>query len=53
MNYRVEKKEAFRIVGISKPLEMEIEKNFETVPEMWKNAAMNGTIMRFARCEFL
>ncbi|MBB2183948.1 AraC family transcriptional regulator [Lachnospiraceae bacterium MD1] len=48
MNYRVEKKEAFRIVGISEPLEMEIEKNFEIVPKMWGNAAANGTIMKLA-----
>ncbi len=48
MNYRVEKKEAFRIVGISKPLEKEIEKNFIIVPQMWGEAAMNGTIQRMA-----
>lgn len=48
MNYRVEKKEAFRIVGISKPLEKEIEKNFIIVPQMWGEAAMNGTIQRLA-----
>lgn len=28
MNYRIEKKEAFRIVGVSQPLHKEIEKNF-------------------------
>ncbi len=48
LNYRIEKKEAFRIVGISEPLEKEIEKNFEVVPEMWNTAAMNGTISRLA-----
>lgn len=48
MNYRIEKKDAFRIVGISEPLEIEIEKNFETVPQMWKKAGMNGTIPRLA-----
>lgn len=46
MNYRIEKKEAFRIVGISKPLEKEIEKNFEVVPEMWAEAASNGMIQK-------
>lgn len=46
MNYRIEKKEAFRIVGVSEPLEMDIEKNFEIVPQMWGKAAMNGTIPR-------
>ncbi len=44
MNYRIEKKEAFRIVGIAEPLHKEIEKNFEIVPQMWQKAAMDGTI---------
>lgn len=48
MNYRIEKKESFRIVGISAPLETEIEKNFEIVPQMWSTAAMNGTIPKLA-----
>ncbi|MFA9466454.1 MAG: GyrI-like domain-containing protein [Velocimicrobium sp.] len=48
MNYRFETKKEFRIVGISEPLETEIEKNFETVPNMWMNAAMNGTIAKLA-----
>jgi len=34
MNYRIEKKESFRIVGVSEPLEAEIEKNFEIVPKI-------------------
>lgn len=44
MNYRIEKKESFRIVGISHPLEQDIEKNFEIVPQMWGKAAMDGTL---------
>ena len=48
LNYRVEKKDAFRIVGVSKPLETEIENNFKIVPQMWGEAAMNGTIPRLA-----
>ncbi|HDK7160326.1 TPA: AraC family transcriptional regulator [Clostridium botulinum] len=48
MNYRIEKKESFRIVGISEPLEAKIEKNFKIVPKMWGTAAMNGTIARLA-----
>lgn len=48
MNYRIEKKEAFRIVGISQPLEKEIEKNFNTVPQMWQKASMDGTIPKLA-----
>lgn len=44
MNYRIEKKEAFRIIGVSRPLCHEIEENFKVVPEMWQKAAMDGTI---------
>lgn len=48
MNYRIEKKEAFRIIGVSKPLEREIEKNFAVVPKMWQDAAMDGTVQKLA-----
>lgn len=48
MNYRIEKKEAFRVLGISMPLEKEIEKNFAVVPQMWQKAATDGTIPRLA-----
>lgn len=48
MNYRIEKKDAIRIVGIAKPLHKEIEKNFEIVPQMWQKAAMDGTIPKLA-----
>lgn len=48
MDYRVEKKEAFRILGVSVPLEKEIEKNFEVVPAMWAKAFQNGTIEKLA-----
>lgn len=48
MNYRIETKDAFRIIGISAPLHQEIEKNFSIVPQMWQDAAMNGTIPKLA-----
>lgn len=44
LNYRIETKPAFRIVGKSYPLNKEIEQNFLEVPQMWQNAVMNGTI---------
>lgn len=49
MNYRIEKKEAFRIVGISQPLHQEIEQNFAVVPQMWQKAAADGTIENLAK----
>lgn len=48
LNYRIEEKPAFRIVGISEPLHKEIEKNFEIVPQMWQKAAMDGSIPKLA-----
>lgn len=48
MNYRIEKKDAFRIVGVSRPMHKEIEKNFEIVPQMWQDAAVNGTLQKLA-----
>lgn len=46
MNYRIETKEAFRIVGVSTPLEKEIEKNFAVIPSKWQEISTNGTLQR-------
>ena len=48
MNYRIETKDAFRIIGISRPLDKEIETNFAVVPQMWQDAAVDGTIPKLA-----
>lgn len=48
MNYRIETKETFRIIGISQPLQKEIEENFSIIPKMWQDAAINGTIQKLA-----
>ena len=48
MQYRIETKEAFRVLGVSAPLEQEIEKNFTVVPKLWQEAAANGTIQKLA-----
>ena len=48
MNYRIETKEVFRIVGVSAPLHKELEQNFTVVPQMWQEAASNGTIQKLA-----
>lgn len=44
MNYRIEEKTEFRIVGISEKLHKNIEENFKIVPKMWEEASINGTI---------
>lgn len=48
MDYRIEKKEAFRIVGVAAPLHKELEQNFMVVPQMWQRASADGTIPRLA-----
>ncbi|WMC94461.1 AraC family transcriptional regulator [Kineothrix sp. MB12-C1] len=48
MNYRIEKKDAFKIIGISEVLHQDIEENFAVVPQMWQKATVNGTIPRLA-----
>lgn len=54
MDYKIEKKKPFRIVGVSEPLHHKIEKNFEIVPQMWQKASMDGTVSKLAalmKCE--
>ena len=46
MNYRIETKAAFRIVGVSVPLEKDIEKNFAVIPRKWQETAVNGTLQK-------
>lgn len=48
MEYRIEQREAIRIVGISMPLERQIEQNFHEVPKMWERAAADGTVAKLA-----
>lgn len=45
LNYRIENKDGFRVAGISRPLDREMEQNFKTVPDMWDRAAADGTLM--------
>lgn len=48
MTYRIETKDAFRIIGVSSPLHTGIEENFAIVPKMWQDAVVNGTIEKLA-----
>lgn len=48
LDYRIEKREAFRIVGVSAPLEKEIEQNFQVVPSLWGRAVQDGTLEKLA-----
>lgn len=46
MNFRIETKEAFQIVGISCPLSKVLEENFARIPHEWDTALENGTLSR-------
>ena len=48
MEYRIERRDAFRIVGVSAPLSKDMEENFQCVPQLWGRAAADGTIPRLA-----
>lgn len=44
MNYRIEKKDAFRIVGVKEHYAMSVEECFEKVPQFWQKTIMEGSI---------
>ena len=46
MEYRIETKKEFRIVGVSVPLEKDIEKNFAVIPQKWQQIAADGTLQK-------
>ena len=48
MEYRIEKKEAFRIVGMKESLSKDLEENFREVPQMWAKAAQSGILEKLA-----
>lgn len=48
MEYRIEKKGPFRILGVSAPLQKDMEENFKCVPQLWGRAAADGAIPRLA-----
>ena len=46
MNYRIETKDAFRIVGVSVPLNKNIEENFAVIPSKWGEVSEDGTLQK-------
>lgn len=49
IGYRIETKSAFRVVGVSAPIDKKIEKSFVEVPKMWQASFANGTIQKLAK----
>ncbi len=46
MEYRLEKKEAFPILGVCVPIERDLERNFEILPAKWQEVSQNGSLQR-------
>lgn len=44
MEYRIETKEAFRIIGAKKSLAADLEENFKETPLFWQQVSMDGTL---------
>ncbi|WP_321386995.1 AraC family transcriptional regulator [uncultured Enterococcus sp.] len=44
MDYRIETKPAFRIVGATIPMSKKVEDNFREIPEFWSRVATDGTL---------
>lgn len=52
MEYRIEQKDAIRIVGARRAITMDFEQSFREVPQFWAEAAQDGTVERVAAlCE--
>lgn len=49
LEYRIETKPAFRIVGIGETVGSTLEENTQKVPQMWTKAAMSGDVARLAQ----
>ena len=48
MNYRIEKKDAIRVIGKKISLKPTLEENFKITPKFWADCATDGTIERLA-----
>ena len=48
MDYRIVKKEAFRIVGVRIPISSDAEESFKEVPVFWQDTMQRGLIPRIA-----
>lgn len=46
LNYRIERRDQFTIVGLSEPLSERLEDNFVAVPRLWQRVAQEGCIER-------
>ena len=48
LDYRIEEKKAFRVIGVCSPLQAEVEKNFAVVPQLSQQAGSDGSLYKLA-----
>lgn len=46
MEYRIEKKEAFRIVGVKTQMDKDVEKNFQKIPRFWLETSQSEIMQK-------
>lgn len=46
MNYRIEKKDAFRMVGVKEHYPTQVEESFMKVPQFWTRTTQSGTVQK-------
>lgn len=46
MNYRMEKKERFHVLGFGIPMGKSIEENFQEVPKFWEQVSTDGSLQK-------
>lgn len=46
MNYRIENKDTFRIVGVKAHYEMNVEENFAQIPQFWQETVQSGAFAK-------
>lgn len=49
MNYKIIKKDAFRIIGVVEPLSKDMEESMRTVPKMWLKSVEDGSVNRLCQ----
>ncbi len=49
LNYKIESKKAFKIVGVSQHYDMDIEKNFGQIPKFWRRTVIKGAIPKILK----
>lgn len=48
MNYRIEKRDAIRVLGKKIALKPTLEENFQITPVFWQQSSMDGTVETLA-----